>query len=621
MQETIVLFAIQGMGHTISMVELGKLILHNYSHKFSSITIIITTSFPDTPAISDYIQYITQSYPSISFHRLSPQPIDSSQIRKHGGMVGVMFEFNRINPPIIHIALQEISKTSTIKASLSTFFLYLPKIHEQKTPDNLDNPSVYRFPGISLVRPSDIAALMSNHFLYFFSALPKANGIIVNTFDGFEPVAMKAVEDGVCVPDGPTPPVYYIGPFIGSLWNEKGGGNAIAMEEEEEEDYLKWLDKQPSRSVVFLCFGSQGTFSEKQAREVAIGLENSGKRFLWVLKKPAIDDKTKRTVELEDFDLGSVLPEGFTKRTRDVGRVVKSWVSQVEVLKKESQYLNRNALVFDMGMAVPVEQREEDRFVSGTELEKRIRELMESEKGRELRERSRKMKEMSLDAFGETGSSKLALKSAQKLTSEAEMDSENNGKTRDKLYEVMPLKSTSELFDASFFSDSKMLDIVKGAKEFKIPTIRANRKLVASVNGGLRDPSCLTFNPDWGTKQSHHVKSFNYPLQSGLKRPDNEEDIAFMNVLELGELIKTKQITFEELTQIFLQRLIRYNPVLEAVISYTEDLAYKQAKEADELISQGVYWDIISVPQYKTTWGSRSFKDQVLDIEAWVYKR
>ncbi|PON97498.1 Amidase signature domain containing protein, partial [Trema orientale] len=31
--------------------------------------------------------------------------------------------------------------------------------------------------------------------------------------------------------------------------------------------------------------------------------------------------------------------------------------------------------------------------------------------------------------------------------------------------------------------------------------------------------------------------------------------------------------------------------------------------------------DIISVPHYKTTWGSKSFKDQVLHIEAWVYQR
>ncbi|GMY21597.1 glutamyl-trna(gln) amidotransferase subunit a, partial [Fagus crenata] len=60
-------------------------------------------------------------------------------------------------------------------------------------------------------------------------------------------------------------------------------------------------------------------------------------------------------------------------------------------------------------------------------------------------------------------------------------------------------------------------------------------------------------------------------------------------ILELGELIKTKQITSEELTHIFLQRLKRYNHVLEAVVSYTEELAYKQAKDAEELLARGVY--------------------------------
>ncbi|KAI7985497.1 Glutamyl-tRNA(Gln) amidotransferase subunit A [Camellia lanceoleosa] len=112
-------------------------------------------------------------------------------------------------------------------------------------------------------------------------------------------------------------------------------------------------------------------------------------------------------------------------------------------------------------------------------------------------------------------------------------------------------------------------------------------------------------------------------------------DAGFFNyteVLELGQLIKTKQITSEELTGIFLKRLKRYNPALEAVVTYTEELAYKQAREADELLARGVYLgplhgipyglkDIIAVPHYKTTWGSRSFKNQVLNIEAWVYKR
>uniref|UniRef100_A0A803NVN2 Amidase domain-containing protein n=1 Tax=Cannabis sativa TaxID=3483 RepID=A0A803NVN2_CANSA len=180
-----------------------------------------------------------------------------------------------------------------------------------------------------------------------------------------------------------------------------------------------------------------------------------------------------------------------------------------------------------------------------------------------------------------------------------------------------------------------MLEIVKGAEEFNIPIIRANRKLVASINGGLQYPSVLVFNPKWGTSQHQPPKSnrFKYPSSSAtLRRPSNDEDIAFMTITELGQLIKTKQITSLELTKIFLRRLKRYNGVLKAVVSYTEELAYKQAKRADYLLDKGVYLgplhgipyglkDIISVPKYKTTWGSTTFKNQVLNTEAWVYKR
>ena len=38
----------------------------------------------------------------------------------------------------------------------------------------------------------------------------------------------------------------------------------------------------------------------------------------------------------------------------------------------------------------------------------------------------------------------------------------------------------------------------------------------------------------------------------------------------------------------------RYNHVLESVVTYTEELAYKQAKEADDLLSQGTYLGMFS---------------------------
>ncbi|KAJ7957144.1 Glutamyl-tRNA(Gln) amidotransferase subunit A [Quillaja saponaria] len=199
--------------------------------------------------------------------------------------------------------------------------------------------------------------------------------------------------------------------------------------------------------------------------------------------------------------------------------------------------------------------------------------------------------------------------------------------------DVSSLRCALKLLNADFLNDTKILEIKNGAKELNIPIMKANRKHVASVNGGLQYPSSLVFSPDWGNQQvTSESKRFNYPSLSGIQKPENEEDIAFMSVLELAELIKAKQITSQELTHIFLQRLKKYNPILEAVVTYTEDLAYKQAKEADELLGQGVYLgplhgipyglkDLIAVPKYKTTWGSKSFKDQVLDVEAWVYKR
>ena len=57
----------------------------------------------------------------------------------------------------------------------------------------------------------------------------------------------------------------------------------------EEHECLNWLNSQPSRSVVFLRFGSLGSFSEKQLKETAVGFENSDQRFLWVVRNPSPD--------------------------------------------------------------------------------------------------------------------------------------------------------------------------------------------------------------------------------------------------------------------------------------------------------------------------------------------
>jgi Asp-tRNA(Asn)/Glu-tRNA(Gln) amidotransferase A subunit family amidase len=112
-----------------------------------------------------------------------------------------------------------------------------------------------------------------------------------------------------------------------------------------------------------------------------------------------------------------------------------------------------------------------------------------------------------------------------------------------------------------------------------------------------------------------------------VKRPANFEEVAFWPVVQLAQLIKTKQATSSELTELYLARLHRYNPTLNCAVTILDDLARAQAKQADAEIAAGKYkgplhgipWgakDIIAVKGYKTTWGSGAFKDQMIDSDA-----
>ena len=103
-----------------------------------------------------------------------------------------------------------------------------------------------------------------------------------------------------------------------------------------------------------------------------------------------------------------------------------------------------------------------------------------------------------------------------------------------------------------------------------------------------------------------------------IKRPSNLEDLAFAPIAHLAQLLKTRQVTSVELTAMYLARLKRYNPTLNCVVTFTDDLAMAQARQADLEIGAGKYrgplhgvpWgckDIIAVPGYPTTWGSDAF--------------
>jgi Asp-tRNA(Asn)/Glu-tRNA(Gln) amidotransferase A subunit family amidase len=117
-----------------------------------------------------------------------------------------------------------------------------------------------------------------------------------------------------------------------------------------------------------------------------------------------------------------------------------------------------------------------------------------------------------------------------------------------------------------------------------------------------------------------------------LPLPDNDEDIAFATVTQLSYWITAKKITSERLTTIYLDRLKKFGPQLNCVITLTEEHALKQAKQADVDLAAGRYrgplhgipWgakDLLDTKGIKTTYGAEPFRDRTPLYDATVVQR
>ncbi|CAL4954967.1 unnamed protein product [Urochloa decumbens] len=459
----VVLYPSPGMGHLVSMIELGKIL---GAHGLP-VTIVVVDPPYNAGATGPFLSGVSAANPCISFHRLPATSVVGSVRSKHHE--GLTFEAIRLSNPLLRDFLAACSPPPAVLvvdffcsvalavardlgvpgyffytsgAEVLAFFLYLPVLHATTTADFKDMgeelvrvPGIPPFPATHAILPlmeRDDAAYEG--FLSASAELSRCHGVIVNTFVSLERRAVEAVAAGRCTPPGhPTPPVVCIGPLIKSKEVLGEGG----------EECLAWLDAQPEASVVFLCFGSIGRFSAEQIREVAAGLEASGQRFLWVVRAPpgGGDAARKLVGKPPEPDLGALLPEGFLARTEGRGLVVKSWAPQRDVLAHAAvgafvthcgwnsvleavmagvpmvawplyaeQRLNRVFLEEEMRLAVAVEGYDGEReLVAAEEVAAKVRWLMESDGGRALRERTLAAMRQAHDALREGGESEAAL--------------------------------------------------------------------------------------------------------------------------------------------------------------------------------------------------------------------
>jgi hydroquinone glucosyltransferase len=144
-----------------------------------------------------------------------------------------------------------------------------------------------------------------------------ADGFLVNTFYEMEPALVEAFK--LATEGGAFPPVFAAGPLV-----------RPQSDAADASPCLQWLDRQPTGSVVYVSLGSGRAPSLEQTTELAAGIEDSGQRFLWVMRMPA--NLTTTSPGGNKDDPLAWLPEGFLERTAGRGLAVTAWAPQVRAL-------------------------------------------------------------------------------------------------------------------------------------------------------------------------------------------------------------------------------------------------------------------------------------------------
>ena len=115
-------------------------------------------------------------------------------------------------------------------------------------------------------------------------------------------------------------------------------------------------------------------------------------------------------------------------------------------------------------------------------------------------------------------------------------------------------------------------------------------------------------------------------------RSSSLDDLSFLPITSLAPLLQRREVSATDLTKMYLERLKKYGPKLNCVVTLTEDLALSQAAQADRDIRAGKYkgplhgipWgakDLFATKGIPTTWGAGPFQNQVFDYDATIVER
>ncbi|XP_058081514.1 UDP-glycosyltransferase 84B2-like [Magnolia sinica] len=193
----------------------------------------------------------------------------------------------------------------------------------------------------SFVLPSNTFSSVSKTLTHLFGNMDKVKWVLGNSFYELEKDAVESMDK--------IQPIIPVGPLVSSmLLGEEDATDAGIDMWKADDSCIEWLDKQPLSSVVYVSFGSLVVLSSKQMENIAWGLKNSCRPFLWVVKPP----------EYSVMDRTGQLPLELLKEMDGQGLVV-TWCPQTKVLSHPSvacfvTHCGWNSILETVASGVPV---------------------------------------------------------------------------------------------------------------------------------------------------------------------------------------------------------------------------------------------------------------------------
>ncbi|CAK7345140.1 unnamed protein product [Dovyalis caffra] len=359
----VVFIPIPAMGHIVALVEVAKLLVQRDDRLSTTVFIMHPTLDPSTTKYTESLAASTLpdrmrviNLPNIE--SISPETKgrywltsliegQKTHVKEYVSRIRTQSELSPGSPQVAGFifdtfatGMRDVANEFGVpwyvfSASGAAFIgcmLHFQVLHDEQGVDLMEfknSDAELKIPSLANPLPAKLAPSLVFEkdslatFIEHARILAEARGILVNTFVEFESYAVNSLSDGKA------PPVYPVGPIV----KQVGDGRDLRSDESNNyTEIMEWLDDQPPSSVMFLCFGSWGSFSEKQVTEIAFALEQSGHRFLWSLRKPSQIHKAGKRESPSDYaNFQEILPEGFLDRTTKIGKVI-GWAPQVDIL-------------------------------------------------------------------------------------------------------------------------------------------------------------------------------------------------------------------------------------------------------------------------------------------------